>query len=201
LLTYLGIPVVQAPGEGEAQAAYMCLKGDVWAASSQDYDSLLFGAPRLLKNLSLSGRRKMPGRNEYRDISIELIELERMLEDLQISRGQLIDAAVLIGTDFNEGIRGVGPKKALKLVKEHGDLEAALRTLGKDTSEFLAARAQFTDYEKTSEYELRIRPPETDKVIDLLCREHDFGEQRVLTALEKLKAEEAKGRQARLDMF
>ena len=201
LLTYLGIPVIQAPGEGEAQAAYMCLNGDVWAASSQDYDSLLFGAPRLVKNLSLSGRRKMPGRNEYRDISIEMIELDVMLDQLQITRAQLIDAAVLIGTDFNKGIRGVGPKKAIKLVKEHGDLEVALRTLGKDTSEFLAARTLFIDYEKTDEYDLRMKAPDTEKVVEMLCREHDFGEQRVMTALEKMRTEQSKSRQVRLDMF
>ena len=201
LLTYLGIPVIQAPGEGEAQAAYMCLKGDVWAASSQDYDSLLFGAPRLVKNLSLSGRRKMPGRNEYRDISIEMIELDVMLDQLQITRAQLIDAAVLIGTDFNKGIRGVGPKKAIKLVKEHGDLEVALRTLGKDTSEFLASRTLFIDYEKTDEYDLRMKAPDTEKVVEMLCREHDFGEQRVMTALEKMRTEQSKSRQVRLDMF
>jgi flap endonuclease-1 len=201
LLAYMGIPVVQAAGEGEAQAAHMCIKGDVWAASSQDYDSLLFGAPRLLKNLSLSGRRKMPGRNEYRDIGIELIESDAMLSELQVTRAQLIDAAVLVGTDFNEGIRGIGPKKALKLVREHRDLEAALRSLGKDTSAFLDARAQFTDYERSDAYELLLRPPQVDKVVEMLCHEHDFGEQRVLAALEKMRAEEAKGRQARLDMF
>ena len=79
LLTYLGIPVVQAPEEGEAQAAHMAARGDVWAASSQDYDSLLFGAPRLVRNLNISGRRKMPGSKEYRDISIEVVDLQQVL--------------------------------------------------------------------------------------------------------------------------
>ena len=131
LLTYLGIPVVQAPEEGEAQAAHMASIGDAWAASSQDYDSFLFGAPRLVRNLNISGRRKLPGSKEYRDISIELIELPKVLEanGLQ-TREQLIDLAILIGTDYNPGIRGIGPKKGLKLIQQHGDLQGALRALG-----------------------------------------------------------------------
>jgi len=86
-------------------------------------------------------------------------------------------------------------------VKEHGDLEVALRTLGKDTSEFLAARTLFIDYEKTDEYDLRMKAPDTEKVVEMLCREHDFGEQRVMTALEKMRTEQSKSRQVRLDMF
>ena len=112
LLTYLGIPIVQAPEEGEAQAAYMASTGQVWAASSQDFDSLLFGAPRLVRNLNITGRRKMPGSKVYRDISIELIELSKVLEANGLrSREQLIDLAILMGTDYNQGIRGSARRK------------------------------------------------------------------------------------------
>jgi flap endonuclease-1 len=130
LLTYLGIPVVQAPEEGEAQAAYMAQTGAVWAASSQDYDSLLFGAPRLVRNLNITGRRKMPGSKEYRDVHIEVVELPKVLEANGLeSREQLIDLCMLMGTDYNPGIRCIGPKKGLKLIKEKGTLERALEAI------------------------------------------------------------------------
>ncbi len=115
LLTYLGIPVVQAPHEGEAQASYMTSKGHAWATASQDFDSLLFGTPRLVKNLNITGRRKMPSSKEYRDICIELIELDNVIRTNSLTgREQLIDLCILMGTDFNKGIRGIGPKKGLK---------------------------------------------------------------------------------------
>ena len=116
LLSALGIPVLQAPSEGEAQAAELVRAGLAWASASQDYDSLLFGCPRLVRNLSTSGRRKMPRRNEYMDVEPELIELESVLSTSHLSREQLVWLGMLVGTDFNEGVMGVGPKKALKLV-------------------------------------------------------------------------------------
>jgi len=116
LLTALGIPVVQAPSEGEAQASELVRRGQAWAAASQDFDSLLFGCPRLVRNLSTSGRRKLPRRNDYIDVEPELLELEPILSSSHLSREQLIWMAMLIGTDFNPGVMGVGPKRAFKLV-------------------------------------------------------------------------------------
>jgi len=113
LLDAMGIPYVQAPSEGEAQAAYMAAKGDVWASGSQDYDSLLFGAPRLVRNLAIEGRRKLPGKDVYVPIHPELIVLGDVLEQLGIDRRKLIWIGILIGTDFNEKVPGVGPKRAL----------------------------------------------------------------------------------------
>ncbi|MCW3979653.1 MAG: flap endonuclease-1, partial [Candidatus Bathyarchaeota archaeon] len=124
LLTLMGVPCVQAPGEGEAQSSYMALRGDVWGAASQDFDSLLFGAPRLLRNLSITGRRRLPRKNVYIRIEPEMIELGGFLKELELSREQLIDVGILVGTDFNpKGIKGIGPKTALKLIREHGSLE------------------------------------------------------------------------------
>ncbi|MCD6240643.1 flap endonuclease-1, partial [Candidatus Bathyarchaeota archaeon] len=120
LLDLLGIPYVQAPSEAEAQAAYMALKGDVWAASSKDYDSLLFGAPRLLRYLTITGKEYLPSKGTFRPLYPELIELNEFLSKHGISHEQLVDLAILIGTDFNEGIKGIGPKKALKLIKTYG---------------------------------------------------------------------------------
>ncbi|MCE5296372.1 MAG: flap endonuclease-1 [Euryarchaeota archaeon] len=204
LLVMLGIPIVQAPSEGEAQAAYMAMKGDAWAASSQDFDSLLFGAPRLLRNLTMSGRRKMPGRNEYRDVKMEMVELPEVLIGLEMTREQLIDLCILMGTDFNEGIRGIGPKKGLKLIKEHGNLKGAIASLQKEMPEYEQVRDLFLKFEHTDDYSLELQRPEREKVMELLVKEHDFSEQRVVNALDKMfKVPEkpAKGSQLSLDMF
>ncbi|MDD4307354.1 MAG: flap endonuclease-1, partial [Thermoplasmata archaeon] len=123
LLEYMGVPCVDAPQDGEAQASYMAAKGDVFAAASQDYDSLLFGAPVLVRNMTLSGRRKMPRRNVYVDVVPETLKLSEVLGALGITREQLVDIGVLMGTDFNDGVRGIGPKKGLKLIAEFGSGE------------------------------------------------------------------------------
>jgi len=123
LLDLMGIPYLRAPCEAEAQCAYMTARGDVWAVSSKDYDSLLFGATRLLRFLTISGKEFLPSKGIARPLKPELIDLQHFLTRLGITREQLIDLAVLVGTDFNEGIKGIGPKKALKLVKEYKKLE------------------------------------------------------------------------------
>ncbi len=188
LLTYMGIPVVQAPEEGEAQAAYMAIKGDVWAASSQDYDSLLFGAPRLVRNLNITGRRKMPGGKEYRDVHIEVVELEQVLEanGLQ-SREQLIDMCILIGTDYNPGIRGIGPKKGLKLIKENGTLDSALQAAGQSIPDGDVIREIFLHGERLDDYRLEWKVPQRDKVVAFMCEDHGFSEQRINSALDRLE--------------
>ncbi|MEM4497915.1 MAG: flap endonuclease-1, partial [Nitrososphaerota archaeon] len=109
LLSLMGIPVVQAPSEGEAQAAYIAMRGDAYASGSQDFDSLLFGSPRLVRNLSIVGRRKLPGRKEYVEVEPELVHLDKLLQGLEITREQLIDVAILVGTDYCDGVKGVGP--------------------------------------------------------------------------------------------
>jgi len=127
LLTLMGIPWLQAPSEGEAQAAHLARKGDTNFCASQDYDSLLFGAPMLVRNVTISGRRKLPKKEVYIDVVPETVELNQALKELGITREQLVDIGILVGTDFNpEGIKGMGPKTALKLIKEHGSLENAL---------------------------------------------------------------------------
>lgn len=124
LLGMFGIPCVDAPSEGEAYAAHLTRRGAAHAAASQDYDSILFGATRLVRNFSLSGRRKLPNRNTYVDVEIEIINSQRTLEELGITREQLVDVGILVGTDFNpDGFARVGPKTALRLVREHGRLE------------------------------------------------------------------------------
>ena len=190
LLSAMGIPWVQAPSEGEAQAAYMASKGDVWASASQDYDSLLFGTPRLVRNLTISGRRKLPRKNVYIEIKPEVIELEKLLKALGITREQLIDIAILLGTDYNpEGVKGVGPKTALKLIKTYGSIDRALRALSGAKFPVPPDKIKelFLKPEVTDNYKLEWSEPKEDEVISILVKEHDFSIERVKSALERLK--------------
>jgi flap endonuclease-1 len=204
LLTHLGIPVIQAAEEGEAQAAYMAQIGTVWAASSQDFDALLFGAPKLLRNLTLAGRRKMPGRNEYREVKMEIIDAEMALNELEISREQLIDMCIMMGTDYNQGVSGIGPKRALKLIKEHKDFIQAMASIDKVYPEYERVRDLFLDFEKTDNYTLEWKGPDRTKVVEMLVGQYDFSEQRVNSALDKMIPPPVKKEiknQSNLDMF
>ena len=196
LLTLMGLPVIQAPSEGEAQAAYLAARGDAYASGSQDFDSLLFGSPRLVRNISIVGRRKLPGRREYVEVEPELIHLDKLLKELGITREQLIDLSILVGTDYCEGVKGVGPKTALKLIKTHGSAEKALKALGKslevDPAEI---RNIFLNPEVTKDYRIEWREVDYEGVKRMLCDEHDFSEERVDKALNELKdaLQKAKG--------
>jgi len=122
LLDRLGIPTLQAAGEGEATAAEAVKDGEAFALVTQDYDSLLFGTPRVVRNLTSTQKRKVPGKDEYRQVEPEIVRLEQVLDELDVTREQLVTVAILMGTDFNEGISGIGPKTAVKAVREHGDI-------------------------------------------------------------------------------
>jgi flap endonuclease-1 len=188
LLKCLGVPWVQAPSEGEAQAAYIAKKGDADYCSSQDFDSILFGAPLLLRNLTISGKRKLPRKNVYIEVVPEIVEMAKTLKELGVTHGQLIDIGILIGTDYNpDGVKGVGPKSALKLIKEHGSLEATLPAL-KDAVfpvEPRLIRDVFVHPRVTDSYVLNWREPDIDGVIGFLCGEKDFSEERVQKALSR----------------
>lgn len=206
LLTRLGLPVVEAPGEGEAQAAYMSKKGDVYATGSQDFDSLLFGAPRLIRNMAVTGRRKMPGaKGLYRTVNVEIINLDEFLNTIQINRPQLVDMCIMIGTDFNKGIPGVGPKRGLKLIREHGDISTVLQNTGLELESYEEVRKLFLDPPFTDDYDVTIKLPDRDSVLELLCEEHDFSSIRVNSVLDKFehsrRIQEDQKRQKRLDQW
>jgi flap endonuclease-1 len=191
LLDLMGLPWVQAPSEGEAQAAHLTKRGNADYCASQDYDSLLFGAPKLLRNVTVSGRRKLPSKNIYVDVIPEVVELDKALKDCGITYEQLIDVGILIGTDFNpDGIKGLGPKTALKLITQHGTLENALPHI--KNAEFPAEpqriREIFLHPKVTDNYKLEWKEPNMEGIVDFLVREKDFSEDRVKKALEKMQA-------------
>lgn len=195
LLWFMGLPVVQAPSEGEAQAAFIVRNKEAYAVGSQDYDALLFGAPVVVRNLAVTGKRKLPGKGVYVDVKPEIIELESGLFELEISREQLVDIALLVGTDFNEGIKGVGPKKALKSIKKHGSIEGALAKLNADIKNLTEIRALFLNPDVTTDYELRWKKPDAQAITKFLCTEHDFSEARVSKAVERLLEASDEGQQ------
>ncbi|WP_292000416.1 flap endonuclease-1 [Caldivirga sp.] len=207
LLDHMGVPWVQAPSEGEAQAAYMASKGIVWATGSQDYDSFLFGAPRLVRNLTVSGRRKLPGRDEYVEVAPELIELNDVLKALRLrDRSQLIDLAILLGTDYNpEGVPGIGPQRALKLIQDYGSLDKLMNTVLKNVQfpvDPFKIRDFFLNPPVTQEVNVKFKEPNEGEVIRLLVEEHDFSQDRVKNALERLKKSMGKAKgSTTLDSF
>jgi flap endonuclease-1 len=192
LLAALGVPVVQAPSEGEALCAQMAAEGDAWAVASQDFDTLLFGAPRLIRNLSIYGRRKYR-KQGWVFVNPEIIELKAALEELEINRDQLIVLGMLVGTDYNiGGISGIGPVKGLKLVKEKQTLEAVVEQTGWP---FGLPAQEISDFFKSppkGEYDLEFRAPNNEKIIALMCGEHDFSRERVETALARISGQPKK---------
>ena len=189
LLESLGIPYIQAPSEGEAQASYMVKKGDAYAVGSQDFDCLLIGSPVLVRNLTSSGRRKLPGKEAYTKVYPKQIRLKPNLKSLGITHKQLVDMAILIGTDFNDGVRGIGPKKSLKLIKKVGNIENAIATFGGENAptfeEIKEIRKIFLKPKVTEDYTLEWFVPDNEKVLKVLCDKHQFTKERIEPILEK----------------
>ncbi len=201
LLTLLGLPCIRAKGEGEAQAAHICLKKEAYAVCSQDFDSLLFGAPVLLRNMATTGRRKLPGRNVYIDVVPERIDLEETLDKLGLTRTQLIDLAILMGTDFNEGVPGIGPKKGLAMIKEMGSLEEVTRARRLPLVEWEEVRKVFWEPQVINDYSLSFKPPDLDSLKDFLVGELSFAEASVDGPLMTLEKERTSSAQTSLDRF
>ena len=187
LIIAMGLPVIQAPSEGEAQASYMASKGDVFAIGSQDYDALLFGAPRVVRNLAITGKRKIPRKNAYVEAEPEMIILDDELSEMGITREQLVDIGIMCGTDFNPGLPRVGPKTAFKLIKEHGDLESVLKDLGVKIENYQEIRDIFLQPKATDDYSIKMSKPNVDEIISFLTQERDFDRERVEKAARKME--------------
>ncbi|MGN6822482.1 MAG: flap endonuclease-1 [Candidatus Nitrosocosmicus sp.] len=190
ILSLMGIPIIEARSDGESTAAYLSKKNIVYACASQDYDSILFGAKRLIRNLTISGKRKIPNKNAYIDVEPELIEYEEILKENKITQKQLIDLGILIGTDFNiNGFNGIGPKTALKLIQKYEKLE----NIDKIKDELLDTPYQeireiflnpnVTEIENN---DIQFQELDKEKVIDFLCNENNFSHERVSNSIEKL---------------
>ncbi|RLG52507.1 MAG: flap endonuclease-1 [Thermoproteota archaeon] len=202
LLTLMGVPWVQAPSEGEAQSAYMAASGDVWAAASQDYDSILFGAPRLVRNLTITGRKFLRKRPVSYRLIPELVELDAVLSRLKLSRRQLIEVAILAGTDYNQGVYGIGPKKAYKLISRYGSLEKAAEAEKLEIDEsWVEVREFYLHPPVTDRYSVELGELDEDGLLSFLVEERDFDPRRVREAVRRLKlALQAASRVARLEV-
>ena len=177
LLTLMGIPYVEAKGEGEAQAAYLVQKGDAYAVASQDYDCLLFGAKRVVRNLAVNSNLG----------NLEYYELDKVLRQLNITREELVDMGILIGTDFCEGLKGVGAKTALKLAHK-GQLKEKLAELQEQSTHDLdEVRELFLNHNVNTDYKIKWEKPNKDQLIEFLSYEHGFSQDRVSKAADKLK--------------
>ena len=178
LIEYLGLPVIQAPGEADAQAAFMCKNNDVDYVASSDMDCLVFGAPYLVTNLTLSMKRKLPS-GDVVYIKPDLISLKDVLKSLDLTQDQLIVLAVLIGTDYNVGgVKGIGPKKALSLVKKYNDYDRMFKDLNAEFD----WKEVFDTYKKhdvDKNYILNWKEINIEKVKELLVEEHNFSLERV----------------------
>ncbi len=188
LLKLLGVPCVDAPSEGEAQAAYMAQQGNCYAAASQDYDSLLFGSPRLIINLTIAGKKYYPKRRFAVDLIPELVELEKVLNHANLSREELIDVAMLVGTDFNEGIYGIGPKRALEMIRKYHSLEKAANEMRWDL-EFdpLEIRNFYLNPPVINIGKLEWSMPAFSEILQFMVGEKNFDSARVTRGLERLK--------------
>jgi len=205
LLEALGLPVVQAPSEGEAQVAYIVNKGKAFGGVSEDYDSLLYGIPRLIKNLTITGRKKVGA--TYIHVTPKIISISKNLNHLKIDQEQLIVLAILVGTDYNPGgVKGIGPKTALKMVKEHKHDFDTLFTDAKWGDHFDFSWKDiyylFKKMPVNKEFSLRWGKLQPEKISELLIEEHDFSRERIESALTPLlTAEQKKSQKGLGDWF
>jgi len=206
LISLLGLPVIQAPSEGEAQAAYMVKENKGFAVASQDFDALIHGATRIVRNLSISGKRKKGKSVSYEIIKPELLDLSENLNNMGIDQDQLIALAMIIGTDYNPGgIKGIGPKTALKLVKQYkSDFDTLFKEIKwKDHFEFPWTKVYYSikKIPTTNNYKLEWKNIDNDGLNKLLVDKHDFSKQRVEITLEKLKKATTENQQKSLGDF
>lgn len=180
--------MLQAPEEAEAQAAYLAAKGVAWAVGTKDFDALLYGAPRQVRYLTLTGAEWLPSRGVALRLQPELFELQEALGKLRISREQLVDVALLMGTDYNAGLWGIGPRRALELIRRYGSLEGLPQALLKELGEEAFRARQAYLRPKVAELEIpEPRPPEERELVDFLCGQRGFSRPRVMEAIARLR--------------
>lgn len=201
LLDYMGIPSLVAPSEGEAQASMMSKNGMVDGVISQDYDCLLFGARRVFRNFTYFGRRKIPGRNMYVNVTPEYMDLKENLELLDLTHEQLVHLGILVGTDFNRGIYKVGAKTALKLIRKHGNIQEVLKARETEIENLDEILELFVNPPFEQDFRIDFQAPRKDRIMDFLCERHDFSQNRIEQPLSTLESSHRKHSQKSLDSF
>lgn len=206
LLNAMGVPVIQAESEGEAQAAYMVKKGEAYAVASSDADSLLFGADRVVKNLAITGRRKKTKALTYQTIRPEMLELDKVLNSLGIDNDQFICLCMLVGTDYNPGgIKGIGPRKALDAIKKYkNNYDLMFKELKWDENFNFEWTEIFYLIKKmpvADDYNIEFGEINKQEVIRILVEEHDFSRDRIESSLKKLVESQKEKQQKGLGEF
>ena len=194
LLGALGVPYIQSPASAESQCAHLVKKGVAHYCNSQDFDSLLFGCPQVIQNLSKSLRRKVQGKWQYHKIHPVQIDLQKNLKNLNISLFQLVDIGILIGTDYVPGVKGFGPKKALQLIRKYKRLENLILKefdiydFSNLTPEIIKkVRKIFLLPEVNESFQnLYWNLPNKSHILSLLCEEHHLNKERIVSNLDKL---------------
>lgn len=198
LLHLLGVPVITAPHDAEAQASYMTKKGMCFGVASPDYDAFLFGSSKVIRNLRM-----------VRTVKPKVFDLQNIVAGLAISHSQLIDVALLLGTDFNEGVKGIGPKRALKLVKKYSNLQEILSKKEVEWPSSSPPPQEIITYFQNPPVkegvEIEFGELDREAVCTFLVGERDFSRERVERRLDEIeerkKKEEKRGVQASLDKF
>ncbi|XP_014234277.1 flap endonuclease 1 isoform X1 [Trichogramma pretiosum] len=200
LLKLMGIPYIDAPCEAEAQCAAMVKSGKVYATATEDMDALTFGSNVLLRRLTFSEARKMP---------IQEIQYDKVLHGLQLNKEEFIDLCIMLGCDYTSSIKGVGPKRAIELIRNHKSLEKILDNL--DTKKYPVpedwnykdARMLFIEPEikDPEEVDLKWNDPDEDGLVQFLCGDKQFNEERVRNGAKKLVKARHTGTQGRIDSF
>ena len=208
LIESMGIPIIQASSEGEAQSAYMVEVGDAWACASQDYDTLLFGGERLLRNFAINRTKKV--KDTTVTLDIEYVSLSKFLKNLDVTREQLVEMGILIGNDFFPGIKGIGQKTALDLIKKFGSIENILKNkvkvgnkeidldlkLIEQVKEIFLFPDVKKDYNRPKSKKINF-----ERIEELLIEQHNFSRQRVQNALDRLRKLDSSKVQVSLDDF
>ncbi|ROV93515.1 hypothetical protein VSDG_06788 [Cytospora chrysosperma] len=205
LLKLMGIPYLVAPTEAEAQCAVLARAGKVYAAASEDMDTLCFNTPILLRHLTFSEQRKEP---------IQEIHLDKVLEGLNMDRKQFVDLCILLGCDYLDPIPKIGPHTALKLIREHGSLEKIVEFIQNDKKSkysipedwpFLDARDLFFEPDVRSAddalCDFKWDKPDIDGLVQFLVNEKGFSEDRVRSGALRLEKNLKSSQQSRLEGF
>ncbi len=190
LLGAMGIPWVDAPSEGEAQASTRAVEGTVKAVASQDHDSIVFGAPVLIRNVTISGKRRLPGKGIVVNVVPERIQLSSVLAATGLTREQLVDFAILLGTDFNpDGFEGVGPATALKYLKKYGALEE-IKELREplQSVNYREIRNLYLNAPADKGVHPEWKPMDRERLISFLVGEHSFSRERVEAAIARVES-------------